>query len=113
MSSIKREIRQFCVVVVQRRQRNVQKKVIHVQRFFLPIYTYFFFPVLVAVAVVVLKLPIFSSNWSPQVWEKLGSGWAGPPCTQRSESANEDKDTHAPFLKQIFVHVLKAQKVSE
>ena len=26
MSSIKREIRQFCVVVVQRRQRNVQKK---------------------------------------------------------------------------------------
>ena len=30
-SSIKREIRQFHVVVVQRRQRNVQKSVMHVQ----------------------------------------------------------------------------------
>ena len=28
-SSIKREIRQFHIVVVQRRQRNVQKSVIH------------------------------------------------------------------------------------
>ena len=30
-SSTKREIRHFHVVVVQRRQRNVQKKVMHVQ----------------------------------------------------------------------------------
>ena len=30
-SSTKREIRQFHVVVVQRRQRNVQKSVMHVQ----------------------------------------------------------------------------------
>ena len=30
-SSTKREIRQFHVVVVQRRQRNVQKRVMHVQ----------------------------------------------------------------------------------
>ena len=38
-SSTKREIRHFHVVVVQRRQRNVQKSVLHVQSFcfaFLP-----------------------------------------------------------------------------
>ena len=59
-SSTKREIMHFHVVVVQRRQRNVQEKVMHVQsccfdnlnRLFV-----FFFVVLVTVAVVVAKAP--------------------------------------------------------
>ena len=52
-SSTKREIRQFHVVVVQRRQRNVQKSVMHVQSCCFANQTYCFFAVLVAVAVVV------------------------------------------------------------
>ena len=46
--STKREIRQFHVVVVQRRQRKVQKSVTHVQSA-----SYCFFVVLVAVVVVI------------------------------------------------------------
>ena len=42
----KREIRTFHVVIAQRRQRNVQKRVVHVQS------CCFFFAFLVAVAVV-------------------------------------------------------------
>ena len=49
----KREIRQFHVVVVQRRQRNVSKNVMHVQSCCFANLTYCFFAVLVAVAVVV------------------------------------------------------------
>ena len=54
-SSTKREIRQFNVVVVQRRQRNVQKRsVMHVQSCcFACLNQFFFFAVLVVVAVVV------------------------------------------------------------
>ena len=55
-SSIKREIRQFFVIVVQGRQRNVQKSVLHVQSFCfanLYLFNYFFVVVLIAVAVVV------------------------------------------------------------
>ena len=52
-SSTKREIRHFHVVVVQRRQRNVQKKVMHVQSCCFANQTCCFFAVLVAVAVVV------------------------------------------------------------
>ena len=48
-SSIKREIRKFHVVVVQWREKNIQKSVIVV----LPISTYRFFAVLVDVVVVV------------------------------------------------------------
>ena len=49
-SSTKREIRHFHVLVVQRRQRNIQKSVMHVQSC---CFAYRFFAVLVAVAVVV------------------------------------------------------------
>ena len=61
-SSIKREIRKFRVVVVQRQQRNVQKSVMHVQCFCFANLNLLLFAVLVAVAVVVLKFPIFRSN---------------------------------------------------
>ena len=50
-SSIKREIKKFHVVFVQRRQRNVQKSVMHVQSCFANL-NYCFFAVLVAVSVV-------------------------------------------------------------
>ena len=52
-SSTKREIRYFHVVVVQRRQRNVQKSVMHVQSCCFANETNCFFTVLVAVVVVV------------------------------------------------------------
>ena len=51
-SSIKREIRHFPVVVVQWRQRNVQKSVMHVQSCCFASSTYCFFDVLVVVTVV-------------------------------------------------------------
>ena len=59
MFSINREIRHFHVVVVQWRQRNVQKTVLHVQSCNFANQTFFFFAVLVAVAVavVVAKAP--------------------------------------------------------
>ena len=49
----KREIRQFHVVLVERRQRNVQKGVMRVESGCFLVLTYCFFAVLVAVAVVV------------------------------------------------------------
>ena len=52
-SSTKREIRHFHVVVVQRRQRNVQKSVMYVLSCCFANESYRFFAVLVAVAVVV------------------------------------------------------------
>ena len=52
-SSTKREIRQFHVVVMQRRQRNVQKKVMHVLSCCFANLNLLLFCVLVAVAVVV------------------------------------------------------------
>ena len=53
-SSTKREIRQFHVVVAQRRQKNMYKKgLMHVQSCRFANETYSFFAVLVAVAVVV------------------------------------------------------------
>ena len=55
--SITREIRHFHVVVVKRRQRNVQKSVIHVQTGCFANQIYCFFAALVAVAVVVAKAP--------------------------------------------------------
>ena len=51
-SSIKREIRHFLVVVVQWRQRNVQKSMMHVQSCCFANLNYYFFEVPVAVAVV-------------------------------------------------------------
>ena len=68
-SSTKRQFRHFHVVVVQQRQRNVQKNVIHVQSCF--------FAVLVAVAVVLasalfhfLPLILFQTEANvPSVWE--------------------------------------------
>ena len=50
--SIKREIRHFPVVVVQWRQRNVQKSVMHMQSCCFVSSTYCFFDVLVVVTVV-------------------------------------------------------------
>ena len=55
--SINRESRHFRVVVVQWRQRNVQKSVMHVQSCCFANQAYCFFAVLVAVAVVVAKAP--------------------------------------------------------
>ena len=52
-SSTEHEIRHFPVVVVQRRQGNVQKSVMHVQSCCFANQTYCFFAVLVAVAAVV------------------------------------------------------------
>ena len=52
-SSIKREIRQFHVVVVQRRQGKVQKSVMHVQSCCFANLNLMFFIVLVAVVAVV------------------------------------------------------------
>ena len=52
-SSIKHEIRHFHVVVVQCRQRNVQKSVMHVQSCYFAHKTYCGLDVHVAVAVVV------------------------------------------------------------
>ena len=51
--STNREIRHVHVVVVQRRQRNVQKSVMHVQSCCFAQQTFCFFAVLIAVAVVV------------------------------------------------------------
>ena len=58
-SSTKREVMHFNVVVVQRRQRNVQKSVMHVQGCCIDNLNrlFFFFVVLVTVAVVVAKAP--------------------------------------------------------
>ena len=53
-SSTKREIRQFHVVFVKRRQRNVQKSVMHVQSCCFHCLNLLFFVVLVAVVVVVV-----------------------------------------------------------
>ena len=52
-SSTKREIGQFHVVVVQRRQGKVQKSVMHVQSCYFAHLNLFFFIVLVTVVVVV------------------------------------------------------------
>ena len=56
-SSVKRAIRKFNVLVVQWRQRNVPKRVMHVQSCCLGHKTYCFFDVFVAIAVALLKLP--------------------------------------------------------
>ena len=57
-SSTKREIRQFHVVVAQRRQKKMYKKgLMHVQSCRFVNETYSFFAVLVAVAVVVASAP--------------------------------------------------------
>ena len=52
MSSIKRKIRHFHVVVVQKQERNVQKSVMHVRSCFSGLLNQLFFYVLVAVHVV-------------------------------------------------------------
>ena len=53
-SSTNREIRHFHVLVVQRRQRNIQKSVMHVQSCCFANQTHCFFAVLVDVVVVVV-----------------------------------------------------------
>ena len=53
-SSTKREIRQFHVVVVQRRRKNVQKSVMHVQSLCNTCLNLLLFAVVVAVVVVVV-----------------------------------------------------------
>ena len=78
-SSIKREIKQFHVVVVQRRQRNGQKSVMHVQSccfaylnyFFL----FFFFAVLVVATIVVAPAP--SYYYCQRVRQAKTRGWRG------------------------------------
>ena len=54
---MKREISHFYVVVLQKGQRNVQKSVMHVQRVLLCLLNIFFFDVLVAFALLHLKVP--------------------------------------------------------
>ena len=58
-STIKGEIKQFHVVVVQRRQRNGQKSVMHVQSCFFFISTIAFFAVPVVATVVVAPAPSY------------------------------------------------------
>ena len=65
-SSTKREIRHFHIVVVQQWLRNVQKSRCTCKVVVSLIKTYCFFAVLIAVAVVVLKLPIIRD------WERRG-----------------------------------------
>ena len=55
--SIKHEIRHFRVVVVQKRQGNVRKSVMHMQSCCFAYWTYCFLDVLVAVASLNLKVP--------------------------------------------------------
>ena len=64
--AIKRKIRHFHVVVVWKRQRNVQKSVTHVQTFFLAYWSYncFLFVVLVAVSLLDLR-PFLHGVWDP------------------------------------------------
>ena len=62
-SSTKREFRHFHVVVGQRRQRNVQKSVMHVQSCCFANQTYCFFAVLVAVRVVVAYAEIYFCSY--------------------------------------------------
>ena len=54
---MKREISHFYVVVLQKRQRNVQKSVMQVQRVLLCLLNFIFFVVLVALASLYLKIP--------------------------------------------------------
>ena len=64
---MKREIRQFHVVVVQKWYINVQKSVMHVRSCCFANKTYcfffFFFDVLVAVALLDLKVPSFTKHY--------------------------------------------------
>ena len=54
---MKHEISHFYVVVLQKRQRNVQKSVMQVQRVLLCLLNFIFFVVLVALASLYLKIP--------------------------------------------------------
>ena len=54
--SIKREIRHFHVVVLQKRQRNVQKSTMYARSYGFAYQTFFY--VLVAIASLDLKVPI-------------------------------------------------------
>ena len=73
--SMKREISHFYVVVLQKGQRNVQKSVMHVQRVLLCLLNIFFFDVLVAFALLHLKVP-------PGVLRLIFAGYG--PLTSRS-----------------------------
>ena len=61
--SIKREFRHFHVVVVQKRQGNVQKSVMYVQSCYFANKTYCVLDVLVAVASLDLEIPILSPRY--------------------------------------------------
>ena len=74
-SSIKREIKQLHMVVVQRRQRNGQKSVMHVQSCCFFISTIAFFAVLVVATVVVAPAP--SYYYCPRVRQAKTRGRRG------------------------------------
>ena len=57
MSSTKCEIRHFHVVVVHRRQRNVQESMMHVQSCCFVNLNLLFFAVLLAIAIVIAEAP--------------------------------------------------------
>ena len=57
MSFVRHEIRMFHVIILQQRQRNAEKVWCTCRVVVWPIYTYYFFAVVVAVAVVVAKAP--------------------------------------------------------
>ena len=69
-SSIKREIRHFHVVFVQRLQRNVQKSVMNVQSCCFVNLTYCFFAFLVAVSVLFASL-FFPNKQGPHTSSPL------------------------------------------
>ena len=80
-SSIKRENRDFHVVVVQWRQRNVEKSVMHVQSCCFAYYAFFFFADLVPVAVVVAKASYFNrfedeGNYKDEIFSILSTARA-------------------------------------
>ena len=69
--SIKREIRHFHVVVVQKRQRNVQKSTMYARSYCFAYQTFFY--VLVAVASLDLKVPIDVLDINCKNWPIIGT----------------------------------------
>ena len=74
--AIKRKISHFHVVVVWKRQRNVQKSVTHVQTFFFAYWSYncFLFVALVAVSLLDLKIPDREIKLRRRSWKRRKKG---------------------------------------
>ena len=113
-SSIIREIRHFHVVVVQWRQRNVQRSVMHVQSCCFAYQTHCFFGFLVAVtvAVVVAKAP-YCLNTKRRAWlnqhHYIHSKWKSQSSQKTEENghaAAHERDVLECFLMVLIKFVL-------